>query len=387
MKRYGYFHLLSGIIVVALLVISPAPRASAASPFDGSSPVIRAAIKLVQFCDNSKNGLDEQAIATLVEHVLSTKQDRQYALPKSTDATGAYYEFDIKAAFPKFMEYSYNPVVPAVFTKPSSVRYSTWMTPRGGEQGLPEAWKPVPLNGSPFIIHSMQRESDTPDLHTGIYHEYDQKRTLILVNYKGSQALISLTKQVGDSDVGKKGIVLGNDGDWNYYYSGQPGSPKTGLGWVRTYIYDYFSVAVYVESGAGQGMVRAGVFQWLRAGWTGINFVKPRHILEGMERFARDSKMVLESPRLPAPGQIGAVYRSLSSLPPPDLIARYSALQQTRLASAVAAGKVGKSKEDAVSVADTPKDQMIEELMLEYLKTALGKSTLFGKQALLPANM
>ncbi len=209
-----------------------------------------------------------------------------------------------------------------------------------------------------------------------------------MLNYKGNQALISISKQARESDVGKKGIVLGNDSDWSYFYSGQPGSPRAGLGWVRTYIYDYFSVAVYVESGPGQSLVRAGVFQWLRAGWTGINFVKPNHILRGMERFARDSKMILESPRLPAPSQVGSVYRSLSTMPPADLTAKYAALQQTQRASAIASGKIGKLKEgDGHSLSDTPKDQMIEELMLEYLKTTLGKSTLLGKQAYSPAHM
>jgi hypothetical protein len=208
-----------------------------------------------------------------------------------------------------------------------------------------------------------------------------------MVNHKGSQALISISKQVSKSDVGKKGVILGDDNDWNYYYSGEPGSPKTGLGWVKTYIYDYFSVGVYVESGTAQSIVRTGVFQWLRAGWTGINFVKPNHILAGMERFARNSKLILESPRLPAPGHIISAYQSLSSMQTAELLAKYTALQQTQRASAVRTGKIAKTKEEEVSFADTPKEQMVEELMLEYLKTTLGKPTLLGKQSPLSPNM
>ena len=75
----------------------------------------------------------------------------------------------------------------------------------------------------------MQRESDTPDLNTGVYHEYDLKRTLILLNHKGRQVLVSLSKQIDKSDVGKKGIILGNDNDWNYYYSGEPGFTRPAL--------------------------------------------------------------------------------------------------------------------------------------------------------------
>ena len=388
MKRYDYFRRLLGSIVLALILILTIKQAWAVSPSDASVPVTEAAMKLVQFCLDPKAGLDEHAAAALVDYVLTSKQEKQNALPKSMDATGAYYEFDTKITFSRFVEYNYNPLIPAIFTRPSSVRYSLWGALKGKSQQLPEYWKPAAPGSPPVIVHSMQRESDTPDLHTGVYHEYELKRTLILVNHKGSQALISVSKQMGRSDVGKKGVIVGNDNDWNYYYSGEPGSPKTGLGWVKTYIYDYFSVGVYVESGAQQAMVRTGVFQWLRAGWTGINFVKPSHILDGMERFARSSKTILESPRLPVPNQIISAYQSLSSMPAGDLLAKYTALQQSQLTAAIRTGKIGKAKgEEEASHAGTPRDQMVEELMLEYLKTTLGKPTLLGKQPPLPANM
>jgi hypothetical protein len=35
----------------------------------------------------------------------------------------------------------------------------------------------------------VQHDSNTPDLTTGVYYEYDLKRTLILTNYKGRQVL------------------------------------------------------------------------------------------------------------------------------------------------------------------------------------------------------
>ena len=150
----------------------------------------------------------------------------------------------------------------------------------------------------------------------------------------------------------------------------------TGLGWVKSYIYDYFSIGVYAESSTAPSMVRTGVFQWLRAGWTGINFVKPSHILRGLKRFARDSRLILESPRLPAPNQVISTYQLLSNMPSGDLIKKYAALQQAQRSLAIQLGKISKSEgEEQLSFANTPKDQMIEELMLEYLKTALGKDS------------
>jgi hypothetical protein len=354
--------------------------AAAVSPADASNPVNNIALQLVKFCMEPKTVLDERAIGTLVDYVLSSKQSKEYPLPDALSSTGAYYEFDTRIAFFPFMDYSYSSAIPAVITRPSSLRYSVWLTNRKETQKLPANWKPVPPAGAPVVIRGLERDSNTPDLNTGVYHEYDMERTLVLLNHKGRQVLISISKQVKESGVGKKGVILGNDSDWSYYYSGEPGTPKTGLGWVKSYIYDYFSVCVYVESGTTPTMVRAGVFQWLRAGWSGINFVKPAHILRGMKRFAQHTKTVLESPRLPALGQMVSMYQGLLNMPPNDLNKKYATLQSGLRSSAVKTGKISKPDPDeGPSLANIPREQMVDELMLEYLKVTLGKPTLVGQ--------
>ena len=380
MKRHTYLQGISALIIITLsltaLLYFPVIALSS-----GRSSVNDAAMRLVRFCIDPKTGFDEQAAATLVEYVLGPKQGKEYALPESLDCPGAYYEFDTRITFPRFMEYSYNAFIPSVVTRPSSLRYSLWNGPRGETPKLPGNWKPVPANGAPYVLHSMQHDSNTPDLTTGVYYEYDLKRTLILLNHKGRQVLISVSKQTDKSNVGEKGFILGHDSDWNYYYSGKPGSAKAGLGWVKSYIYDYFSVNVYVESSSAPAIVRTGGFQWIRAGWSGINFVKPSHIIEGMRRFARNTRVILESPRLPAPHQMISVYQWLANLPPVDLSHKYAALQRAQRASAAQIGKIGRSEaEEPLSLSQTPKEQMIEELMLEYLKLTLGKPTSMGKQ-------
>jgi hypothetical protein len=56
-------------------------------------------------------------------------------------------------------------------------------------------------------------------------------------------------------------------------------------------------------------------------------------------------------------------------------------LQQGLLSSAIRMGKVSKSQSDEqVSFATTPKEQMVEELMLEYLKMTIGKPTLLEER-------
>jgi len=365
---------ISCLLASAIILFHLSSIAYAAA--DSRKQVTEAAMRLVSFCINPKAGLDQRDIATLTEYVLSAKTEKDHALPEIQKCPGAYQEFDTKTNFPRFMEYSYNPMIPQVVTRPSSLRYSLWSTVPGRTQKLPAVWKPIPPDGSPLILHGFQHDSNTPDLTTGVYYEYDLKRTLIVANYKGRQVLISISKQIDKSKVGEKGFIIGNDSDWNYYYSGEIGSAKAGLGWVESYIYDYFSIGVYVESGSAPVMLRTGVFQWIRAGWLGVNFVKPNHIIEGLKRFARNHKAVLESSHLPASTRLITVYRWLVGLPAGDLKQRYAALQQAQRSQVIQMGKLSRAKADEpLSVHNTPREQMVEELMLEYIKTALGKPT------------
>jgi len=367
--------LIFSLLTVLLIVLCQPAEASFSA--DDFNSVKDAAMKLVQLCDEPKGGLDERAVASLVDYVLTSKKHNEYTLPKSQECAGAYYEFDTKINFLRFIDYSYSPFILSVITKPSSLRYSFWTAFGNETERLPVNWKPVLPGGTPVIIHGKERDSNSPDLNTGVYHEYDLKRMLVLLNYKGRQVMLSISKQIGKSDVGKKGYILGSDNDWQYYYTGESGSTMTGLGWAKSYIYDYFSVSIYVESGSASTMVKTGVFQWLRAGWSGINFVNSGHILRGMKRFGRDYKMVLESPRLPAPNKIFSVHQGLSDMPADVLTKRYAVLRQAQRSSAIKIGKISKTEgEEELSPANTPKEQMVEELMLEYLKTALGKAPL-----------
>ncbi len=371
-------------LIILMLIIFQHQSAMAVSLTDSASPVPAAAMKLVGFCADPKEGLDAQAIATLVDYVLEPKSKKESDLPKLKETPGAYYEFDTRIKFPSFLQYSYSKQIPPSLTSPASLRYSVWTDIQGESQKNTGSWKLVPPGGKPVIIHGVQHDGITPDQTTGVYYEYDLKRTFILLNYKGRNVFISISKQIDISDIGKKGVILGNDDDWNYYYSGVPGSTKAGLGWVKSYIYDFFAVAIYVESGSSPSIVRSGFFQWIRAGWSGVNFVQTSHIIKGMKRNAKTSKSILESPKLPAPSQIASTYQRISSLPKNDLVDRYTALQQARQSLAVLSGKIDANEiKKTDSYANTPKVQIVEELMLEYFKITMGKSSLLGKKVVL----
>jgi hypothetical protein len=374
----------SRLFIMTLFVFSLAfalPDARAQSLSDRSSPVTAAAVKLIDFAMDSKSAIDVKAMATLADYVIESKTAREAELPKIRKAIGAYYEFDTRIDFLTFLQYSYTNQIPTALTSPASLRYSLWRGAAGEAHQLPESWKLPAPDATPLVIRGRQHDGITPDLTTEVYYEYDLVRALILFNHKGRHVLISISKQADVSTVGKKGFILGSDDDWNYHYTNDTGSAKAGLGWVKSYIYDYFSVAVYVGSGSSPTMVRSGFFQWIRAGWSGINFALPEHVIKGIKRHAKNSKSILESPKLPESGQIVATYRRLHALPLQDLIERYATLQQARQELAVIAGKI--NKKDALgrnAWADTPKEQIIEALMLEYFKTALGKSSLLGKK-------
>lgn len=363
---------LSTLVILILMVGSffqPAPAHST----DLSASASAAVMKLVHFCNNPVTGFDVQAASTLLNSVLASKSKREAALPQLLDCPGAYYEFDTMIKFQNFLEYSYNPQIPSALTRPASLRYSLWTGPGGEWNRMPDISKLTsPMSGQ-TIVHGFQHDSNTPDLTTGVYHEYDLKRSMILINHKGQRALISISKQIRPSDVGKKGAILGIDDQWHYYYSGEPGSQMSGLGWVKSYIYDYFSIIVYIDPGASPERIKTGVFQWLRAGWSGINFVRTRHILEGLKRYARGSKSILESPNLPAPSQMASAYQTFLSLPQSDLLEKYTVLRLAQQSSALLAGKITpreiKKKDFFTNVS---REQMVEELMLEYLKSTLG---------------
>jgi hypothetical protein len=52
-------------------------------------------------------------------------------------------------------------------------------------------------------------------------------------------------------------------------------------------MYDSASITVYYETDAPTPQVHCGVFKWIRAGWANMNFVRPHHIRNGVQRFSK----------------------------------------------------------------------------------------------------
>ena len=251
-------------------------------------------------------------VSALLRFVAGTKDPHVlYHAGTFNGAVSAYHEFDIHRSLSQVLQLTYNPDIPTVVTMPASIRLSHWTDIDTPEHSLPKLWEVLPVLEAPQFITGIEHIVNSPDQHSGAYFEYDLFRTLILMKHEGRPVLISLSRQKGVSDVGKKGLIIGADDNWDYLYTGQAGVSYAGLGWVKSYMYDSYSVSFYVETDAAPPTVRFGVFKWLRAGWAGINFARSSHIYRGLERFAKSFKTVLENPHL---GDATAVSRDFANI-------------------------------------------------------------------------
>ena len=192
--------------------------------------------------------------------------------------------------------------------------------------------------------------------------------------------MISISSQNGDSEVGRKGFIIGEDENWNYLYTEEPGLDKTGLGWVKSRIYDFYSICTYVEDLDHPGKVKIGIFQWLGAGWAGFNLVESHHIQKGMVRQTSQFKALLESRRMPAAVTLEQVYQSLARIDEDTLRAKALAVVHHMRDKALSDDDLKNKKAIAeldpeAYVARMDKSELISELMREFMKFSLGKET------------
>jgi hypothetical protein len=182
--------------------------------------------------------------------------------------------------------------------------------------------------------------------------------------------MISATVQDQKSDVGKRGCIVGDDKEWNYLYSQKTGLNKTGLGWVDAYMYEAYSVMVYVTD-TPTGSIHAGSFKWLNAGWSRINMVRSHHILGGIKRFAADMKAVLEAPDLPEVEEVSSKFQELQAKNEEEL-RRLIAPYLESIGSSDDTGSCPSSFINSVAsgkyLEQMSSEEIIRILMLNYLK-------------------
>jgi len=259
-------------------------------------------IYLLSYADHSWQtpvDFNPHRIENVVDFVLAPKADTvRYQPDKIRGTPSAFIEAKISVSLRHILNLAYNPHVPSVLTSPSSIRMAQWRQINGRPQPLPELKNMLDNLQTPVILSGIEYMENTPDTFSGAYYDYELDRTIILYRQADRTTFISIAAQKGISNVGKKGIILGADQNWDFLYTGQPGTNLTGLNWAKTYMYDSFSVTVYCETDAKDPMVKIALFKWVRAGWADINLVRTDNIYSGLERFIQSYKQILESPNL-----------------------------------------------------------------------------------------
>ena len=325
---------------------------------------------------------DTGVIEEVIKFVLSSKDKTALYFPGNrTDIPSAYHEFDIHNGLKHVLDIGFNPNIPPFILSPSSIRLAYWKEINGKKQLLPDLSSMLSRLDQPITVTGVEHEEITPDLNTGAYYGYDLNRTLILLKYQGRPALISISKQKNISDIGKKGVVLGKDDNWDYFYSGQNGLNKPGLGWVNSYMYDSYTVSIFIERGGPGTLVHCGVFKWLRAGWADINMVQNQHIYRGLQRYTDTVKGILEYPSLPEPDKMAEIFSMIKTFSADELkekVRNYITLLSQKYGDDASSGGklITESIKDSTYLSQLSQYQMQSVLAVEYIKYLMGKNTI-----------
>ncbi len=339
--------------------------------------------QLLKIADpNSPESFYSENTLKILDFIMMPKVESTIYYPdlKQFKASSAYYEFDINTTMDYLLKLAFNPDLPSFIVMPAMIRYSSWIEIddlKKLSDSLVDLKKPVVVKGIEYV-------ENTPDYFSGAYYDYTLDRTLILFKRKGRNVLITISKQKDVSDVGKQGFKLGTDDDWNFIYSDKVGLTKPGLGWVRSYLYDSYTVSVYYESETHPSSIRCGMFKWLRAGWSRINMVKEKHIYKGLDRYAKTYKQILENTLLPKPEEMAKIFLTIKQLDAKALrlgtkrvlIELHSKYGNDKIISKAALTEL--SNIDKYLERMKP-DEMRSVLMVEYLKYITGKNTLYDK--------
>jgi hypothetical protein len=335
-----------------------------------------------------QESFDPAKIKNLLDYIEKPKDANALYVADQFGSPSAYYEFDLHQNFEHFLKYAFNPDVPGYLTTPSSIRLSNWKQVQGSGDQLPVLLDVIDTLDEPIILKGLEFVENTPDIVSGAYYSYHLYRTLIVFKFKNRKIILSISKQKGRSDVGKKGYVLGSDDNWDYFYSGKPGLAVPGLGWVRSYMYDSSGINIYYEIDPDAPLLRCGTFKWLRAGWSQINAVKNHHIHDGMKRFSKSFKEIMESPSLPPINAFSEAFSKIKAMPENELMQRikiYLNILENRYGRDYRPPRAWSPK---IFKDQSPWFQMSTEakqsvLMMEYMKYVLGKTDARAVVALL----
>jgi hypothetical protein len=323
---------------------------------------------------------DMAAVDRVVDYLLAPKDmTSTYSAGNRKNATSNYFEFTLNRSLDDLIRLAYNPDIPSYFVIPSSLHRSHWLGADGKSEPLPDLTKAMVSPSEPVVYRGTEYVENTPDTYSGAYYAYHLNRVMFLARCHGQRVLVSISSQSDKSDVGKKGLVLGADSDWNYLYTGEKGCTRTGLGWVKSYMYASDSIMVYYETPDPSPHLRCAVFKWVDAGWAGINMAQPHHIKRGVKRFVDTFKQIVESTALPAPSVLAATIQRIENLSVDELKQKvrdyFGRLKERHQNDSRLNRKwFARLFDDGRYIEKMSREELTAVVCKEYLKYLLGKS-------------
>jgi hypothetical protein len=332
--------------------------------------------------DPEKNvTFDSQLVAGVMAFIEGPKQDDAlYFADGILDMASAYHEFDSHTDLAKVSAYAFNPDIPAIATMPSSVRIFQWLDEKGASSQSPRVNRYLDDLHAPIVEKALQYTEITPDTTSGAYYGYSLYQTLIVFKHRQRKVLVTISRQMDVSTVGKKGYVLGTDDDWDYFYSGKKGLTIPALGWISSYMYASSAINIYYEVDPGSPKVRCAMFKWLRAGWSGINMVKRIHIYNGLKRFAKPFKEIMENPLLPPVNILAADFAQIKRFSDETLKSKmntYADILKNRYNGShnSANKRTFKLLANKNHWSGMSREEMQAALVIEYMKAAVAKTS------------
>ncbi len=300
-------YLLPGILVLALCLLWPpgiqaeSGNISEEQETIGLPAKVEAGLSYLLGLVNQKGTtLDAGQVVPLLDFALRKEYDPEKIRPaKRRSGKGITLRVEVMAPLERILRYAFNPDIPGFVLYPRVLRLSDWYPNSEIVTGNVQLWNKLDDLAKPFLLRGKEFEVNTPDSFGGAYYRYDLNRLIGLMKHKKGRVLISVSKMNDKSQVGKKAVII-DDNNWNYFYSGIDGLNLKIIGALETYMYDSESVIIYYQEDVAIPRTTVLLFKWLKAGWMGINVVKPNHIYEGCTRFAEGLRAVLEAESLPS---------------------------------------------------------------------------------------
>ncbi len=391
---FSYFKwLASSAIGIGLFVLAAAASlpGHAAAANGGIPPAVEKAIGAILASRGPEAPLpDASTMKVFLDYVMSPVNPVQpsgeavYPAKRSKEGHGIYWRAVINAPLKKVLRYLYDPKLPGEVAYPASLRVQRWLPGSPFANLSPGLWERLGQNKErPFAVRGVEFEEITPDTFSGAYYSYTMDRLFILTENEGRQALVTVSWQKDRSAVGKKAVPIGPYENWDFVYSGAPGTLASGIGWADTYMYASCAIIVFYEDSPGSNVTRYAVFKWLDAGWSGMNMVKRNHIEDGARRSFSGLKAFVESNKLPPAEEIVSYVAGLRAMDEEALRKKF-APYAAKVSAAAAQNEVLRSADFQKVIADNgygnslSKEELISALSVAWIKEKLGRPLLAG---------